>query len=386
MKFFKRILSILAAAVICTGCANNVLPQNSHEPTVLKLSRPKHIPEFSKIVSDFNEYNSDIQIKFADAPSVTEERHQLYVSTLSGRDASVDIYWLNDEWIEEFAQKGYILPIDNEINPDDSRYIVDAKDWFSFDKKLYALPVGVDMDYVFYREDLIGKSPTNWDDVMAAVRSGSASARLCLESSDTQDMAYNLIQIKNAQNCSYDEALNMYKEIISSYDNLEDFPTDNISAFKTGSAAMLVGKGSLWRKFNSDTSAARGNVGVAAVFGKEPGKNLICAYGLAINANSKHKEAAIKFLDFINSKEAQRQLSRDCSVMPVIEELYSDAMILDANPYLKNAKDLIRKGIRYKDMGISGHTLKGVDSILLKFLSNKETSKNTGSALDSLIK
>ena len=46
---------------------------------------------------------------------------------------------------------------------------------------------------------------------------------------------------------SYAETLNLYKEFIEEYKDIENY-TDTIAAFKIGSAAMLMGNSSLWKK------------------------------------------------------------------------------------------------------------------------------------------
>ena len=137
---------------------------------------------------------------------------------------------------------------------------------------------------------------------------------------------------------SYAETLNLYKEFIEEYKDIENY-TDTIAAFKIGSAAMLMGNSSLWKKLNGDTSAVKGNIMVASL----PNKNqFVRSYALAINSNSKNQEAAIRFLDFMNGKEQQRRLSRDTSLIPIIRELYDDEMILDANPHVKGIKQVYK--------------------------------------------
>ncbi len=389
MKYIKYLGIAAAMVTLCTGCASSVAEVSSHEVSVIKIIKPSNIPEFSKIVNDFNEVNSDIQVKFVDAPVSTDERHQLYVSALSGSDASVDIYWINDEWTEEFAREEYIIPLDDEISVDNSKYIVDARDMFSGNGSLYALPIGLDMDFIFYRRDLMEQAPADWDGIMAQCRRTDKTVPLglCLENSDAEDIVCNLFQITKSKGCSYADALSLYKEIISDYESTGDMPADYISAFKTGNAYMLMGKGSLWNKLNSNTSAVKGNVEAAMLPGDDQGGavSCICGYGLAVNANSKNTAAALKFLDFMDSKEQQQRLSRDCSVMPIIEALYDDAMILDANPYITGIKESVKNASAYRSLNMNGENIKQAEEALIKYFGNEETAGSTGSILEALL-
>lgn len=391
MKIAACIISSALVVAMCSGCSSAIPEASSHEVSVIKIIKPNYIPEFSRVVNEFNEANGDIQIKFVDAPAATGERHRFYVSALSGSDNSIDIYWINDEWTAEFAEKGYICSISNDISVDNSRYIVDAQQRFSYNDELYALPVGVDMDCVFYRTDLIDSPPQNWNDVMMISRQPeyNAGVKMYIESEDSSDMIHNIIQIKNSSGLTYNETLNMYKELIadevlSSAELSKTVPIDSISEFKTGSSVMLMGKVSLWNKLNSSTSAVKGNVGMAIL--PSDSEYLTSGYGLAVNANTENYDAVIRFMDYMNSKDVQQRLSRDCSVMPVIEELYDDEMIIDENPYLRYTKNTVKTSDSFIKYRISGERLKKMEEVLLKFFNNEETSNNTGKLLEDLLK
>lgn len=385
-KYVSLILVASILAAVGSGCGTYEYGAESKEVSVLKILKPNNIADFSDIVNSFNESNSDIQITFVDAPPATEERHQFYVSALSGEDETIDIYWINDEWTDEFAEAGYLFPLNNKITIDKSRYIVDADKRFSYNNTLYALPVGTDMDVLFYRSDLISEVPDTWGEIVDMCRNSNwgAPIKLGLERNDIRDIIYNIIQIKNSTEMEYADILNIYKELIS---RNETEYTDSITEFKTGASAVYMGKISLWDKFNSDTSAVKGNVGVKMLPGadEEKSTNLVGCYGLAINANSKNKEAAVRFLDFMNSKEQQSRLSRDTSVMPIIKELFEDEMVLENMGYVEEAEQIIPKAESYKDVRIDGEKLKAIENALTEFFNNEETANNTGEILKDLL-
>lgn len=385
LKNIRFLVIAVIISVFCTGCVPAQNAISSWEVSVIKIIKPNYIPEFTSLVNEFTEANSDVLVKFVDAPQSTGERHQLYVSALSGRDETIDLYWINNEWTDEFAEKGYILPINGEIPIDNSSYVVDAQEMFSFENKLYALPVGLDMDFIFFRRDAMQQSPGDWDGIMSECRRSDLPfpLSLCVENLDAQDILYNVIEIKNSKNCSYSEALNIYKEIISDNNIGDDMPLDHVTAFKTGNAAMLMGNAALWNKLNRNTSAVKGNISMDMLPGG--GASYIRGYGLAVNANSENKEAAIRFLDFMNSKEKQKRLSRECSVMPINESLYEDAMIIDANPYIKDMKDVVKNMPTYESLKICGESSKQAEEVIIKYLNDEETAGNAGNALEILL-
>ena len=194
------ILFLLASVMLsmCSGCTVEKTVESAQAVTVLKVIKPNYISDFTQNIAEFNEANPDIQVKFIDAPTSTEKRHQLYVSALSGKDSSIDIYWINDEWTKEFVEQKYIKALDGEILLDNSRYIIDAQERFSVNDSFYAMPVGMDTDVIFYRSDKIHNVPETWDGIINLCRNSDFGLpiKLGLTTSDIQNMMYNIIETK----------------------------------------------------------------------------------------------------------------------------------------------------------------------------------------------
>jgi multiple sugar transport system substrate-binding protein len=94
-----------------------------------------------------------------------------------------DLISIDGIWIGEFAQAGYIKPLDQVVGPA-------MKGWegfnqipgpvqniTAFDGKKYGLPIGTDGRVLFYNKQLFAKAglpadwqPTSWDDILAAGR------------------------------------------------------------------------------------------------------------------------------------------------------------------------------------------------------------------------
>lgn len=381
------ILSVFVfAATLLVGCSPKEEGISSKEVSVIKIIKPDYIPEFSNVITAFNEENIDIQVRFVDAPLASGQRHQMYISALDGKDSSIDIYWINDEWTKEFVEEGYIIPLENGFKTPQGEYIVDASSMFSYDGSLYALPIGLDMNYIFRRSDIIGKLSDDWYGITSECsKAANGIIPVSAENSDAQDMLFNIIEIKNAQHCSYAKALMIYKEIISDYYSSGGTAISFSSEFKTGNAVAMLGKASMRYRLNGNTSAVHGNVSMQQL--PSGGENrIICGYGLAINSNSKNKDAALRFMKFLNSNEAMRRLSRDCGVMPVIESLYDDDMVLDANPYMReNLKETIKNAASCGSYNISGESYRKIEEAFLKYFSDKQTAEETGALLDSLL-
>lgn len=385
----KRVISFLIciAVILClAGCEKPDAEREDAEVAVIKIMMPENIIGFREALDWFLENNPDIQVKIIDAPSETLARYSLYVSAMSGRDSSVDIYWLNDEWIREFAGFGYISPLPDGTEMDHSQYIVDIGDHFEYDGRLYALPIGVDMDQIYYRSDLLDSAPANWEEVaeIAGRERADIPYGICIEFKDGADMAYNIIQIKEATGQPYSEVLELYRDRLVS--GLQDSEAGDMeSVFEMGDAWLLYDKVSAYNSVNNSRSGVRGKVLTALIPADKTGLHLIRGYGLGINSNSNNKEAAVKLLDYLQSPDVQKKISRKCSLMPIMTDLYTDEMVLDDGAHFYGLKDVIETAVSYADMGIEGSSLVKLNDILKRYMKHEVDKATAGALFEEIV-
>ncbi len=85
-----------------------------------------------------------------------------------------------------------------------------------------------------------------------------------------------------------------------------------------------------------------GKVGIAPLPGQDgPGVELLGGANLAVSAFSKHQATALKFIQYLTSLPAERQLLTDSGFPPVWTSLYSDPAMDKAFPYLPVVKQAI---------------------------------------------
>lgn len=380
----KRIIaSILctALAVSVTSCACDSIPETSQDRAVVRIAVPKNISDMELLVNTFEEKNPNVRIEKVDMPRSSAERHSVYVSAMSSGDSSIDMYWLDDSWTEEFAGYGYLEPLDGRIKPDESLYITNSCKVFSYGGNLYALPLAIDTDFIFYRKDIVNTPPADWAEIKKLVGSGNRINSLCVNDKISIDMIYDILDFKESMNCGYDEVLEFYKNTIDT--NRQDNDVEYISPFKTGGAVFLKDGCSEWYELNDDISAVRGNVR-AVMLPEGNGKRFIREYGLGINALSENKEYSMKFLEFLSVAENQRLLAREYGLMPVISGFYDDEMILDVNPHFYGVKEIIKEAQHYSELRIDGETDVILENALLDYFSGKTDVQTVCGAFEAV--
>lgn len=377
MKKLIAFISCIVLFLAASSCSYQQISETGSDRTVIRMAMPKNVEDIKSLINAFETENPTVKIEKVDMPRSSAERHSLYVSAMSSGDSSIDLYWLDDGWIEEFVRYKYLEPLSDRIRLDESIYITDSYDVFSCGGQLYALPLAIDIDFIFYRKDIIKETPSEWTDIHKFIDSGDGILGFCMNNEISEDMIYDIIELKESMNCSYEETLEFYKKIMDS-SVLED-DIGYISPFKIGNALFLKDCCSEWVELNEDISAVRGNVG-AVVLPDGTGKHFINEYGLGINARSENKEYAKKFLEYLSISDNQRLLAREYGLMPVIADFYDDEMVLDINPHFYGVKEIVKNAIHYSDLDISGEAVVEIENLLKDYFNGKTDAKTVSDA------
>jgi multiple sugar transport system substrate-binding protein len=119
--------------------------------------------------------NPNVAVVVQPTPDAADERHQLYVQWLNARVGQPDVLQLDVIWTTEFAAAGWILPLD--LAPDPDAFFSATLDANRWDGRLYALPWFVDVGMLYWRTDLIERAPESLEELASmAVRARGASA------------------------------------------------------------------------------------------------------------------------------------------------------------------------------------------------------------------
>ena len=315
--------------------------------TIITVAKPKNMLGIDELVDDFEQLNPNIQVKLIDMPESSDDRHGTCVSALSGGDSSVDLYLIDDCWVDEFAKYDYILPLAQYLQVDQSAFLPEAVSMFSSGHQLYAMPVMMDMNFLYYRKDLINEIPGSWDDVFRIIKAVKPSAGIPygidLPNEIGQDMVYSLRELELANNNDISLALNTYKNLLDSNYSQKGMQNQFFYTFKSGKALFLTDSSLAWSKLNDDVSSVKSNVGITVLprSADKQDTSLLSGYGLAVNKRSRHITQSVQLLEYFGLVDTQRAMAQQYSYMPVIQSLYEDEMVLDFNPHFKGLLEII---------------------------------------------
>jgi multiple sugar transport system substrate-binding protein len=122
---------------------------------------------------------------------------------------------------------------------------------------------------------------------------------------------------------------------------------DTVNEFKAGQVLFAINWGFAWDRFKDDAdSQVKGKVGVMPLPAMPGGRSATCVGGWqwALSAFSKHKPEAAKLISYMSSAAASKFLAVEGSLLPTYASVYTDADVVKAVPWFKDAAQVVVAG------------------------------------------
>lgn len=316
------------------------------------------------LIAEFERMHPNIKVLHRTLPANVDVQHDKYVTALAAGDSSMDVFALDIIWPAEFANAGWLLPLDELVTPEKKAgFIPSTIPPLVWKGKLYALPWSCNVGAFFYRTDLLEESnlkpPTTWKEVVAdcqalrqrhpqllreplVMQGGRYEGLVCdyLEllwgaGGEVFD-AQGRVTINSPQAV---EALQYFYDLIHVYRVTPPGVTsyredDSYAAFSQGAALFHRSWPYVIATGQDPKSKIYGQVGFTRVPGKKgPGHGCLGTWNLAISSRTKHPREAYLLVDFLTSEKAQRKFAEGGN-NPSLSALYRDPEMLRERPYL----------------------------------------------------
>ncbi len=315
-----------------------------------------------EIIKAFEKEHPNINVEYREMPSDTGAQHDAYVTALNGKSSEIDVMDLDVVWPAEFAQAGYVLPLDrflkkDGINLDD--YNEGAVSAANFQGKQWAMPKFIDAGMLFYRTDITEEPPKTWDELMtkASKLQGEEGTKFgyLMQAKQYEGLVCNAVEfiasyggaIVNEDGeavVDSPEAIKGLKKLVEVAN--ADFVPKNITTFTEPEShtSFIEGESPFIRNWpyqyalanDEEQSKIVGNVGVAPLPEGDAGSAAaLGGWMTAINQFSEHPQEAWEFVKFMTGPEGQKISAIHGGLAPTIPSLFEDEEILEANPFFK---------------------------------------------------
>jgi multiple sugar transport system substrate-binding protein len=165
--------------MLVTACSMTLLAACTSRADVLTFSGSALGSEGAVVRRQLERFAAShpaLPVQIRVTPDAADQRHQLYVQWLNAWTPEPDVLQLDVIWAPEFAAAGWIRPLDgfdrSANDPDFFGAPLRASRWLGH---LYAIPWFVDVGVLYWRTDLVAAPPATFDALVAASRDAIAS-------------------------------------------------------------------------------------------------------------------------------------------------------------------------------------------------------------------
>lgn len=350
----------------------------------LSLASPwddKELEFFEGEFQKFEEDNPYIKIKVTTRlPPNTDVQHDTIATWLNAGSSDVDLIWADLFWIPEFANQGWLEPIDDVLTTQKLQQFLPAEvDITMWGDHAYRLGISGDMAGIYYRKDLLNEydfdPPTTWEELVEQaqfiVEKERAVGNTNLVGFTWQGAQYEglvcdyyeylwanggeLLDEKGRPSFNSDEGVEalqfmcdlIYKYKISPPEVLTYHEEESRIPFCNGEAVFHRNWCYAWCIAQEEDSPIRGKIGAmlgvpVGPRGEERASNY-GGWGFALSKYSKHKEAAKKFLSYMAEEEVHKRIIKQLAYGPVFKSFYEDPEIRSIHPFFgtPNAGDIL---------------------------------------------
>lgn len=352
-RLFVRSLLGLALLLV-SACANG-----GEQRTRIRVSGSAVGAEgevLRRQIRRFIELHPDIEVELVPTPDSADQRHQLYVQWLNAGAESPDVLQLDVVWTAELAAAGWLLPLD-AYEPETEAFFEQAIDANRYGGRLYALPLFVDAGMLYWRTDLLDHPPRTFDELYRqaeramrehGVRHGFVWQGARYEGLVTLYLEY-LVGFGGQLVDEKGEALPERDAAVSALSSLREAIQRGITpravlawqeeqtrfAFQNGDAVFMRNWPYAYPLMQDRAdSAVAGRFAVAPMPAGPGGRSAATLGGaqLAVNARSRHPDAAYALVDFLTQPEQMIERARLAGQYPARTALYESEALADALP------------------------------------------------------
>jgi multiple sugar transport system substrate-binding protein len=376
---------VLCVALIVAGCKTDtgsgdgggdvaegtkitvILPDNEADNVGLHAARTKQFTEETGI---------EVELINKGWEAVADD----VLADLASGGGSYDVIEFDNAWIAKFIENGWVAPLDEYMTEDiKSGMVPGLLDLFSSDGQHYGIVWNNDTRFYMYNTALLDEAgvdapPKTWAEV--ADLSAKTKSVAYLDTYKQEQMGTN--QLMFAVYSFGGEFVDADgNPIVSTDPGVKEAYTWLAQAYKDGvfgpssltidyeevAQSFFIGEFPLFLQAwpgvyadsnNEEMSKIVGDIAVAEYSVSKTGDEqvvLTLPEAMAITSTSQNKEAAWKYIEYMSSKEFDKEKALKIGMLPIWSDNYNDAELLELYPY-------------WEQFGMQADNARGYPSIL----------------------
>lgn len=374
---------------------------------------PEEINFWETIVKEFEgEYHYNLQL--VRQPTYSDQRRQALVVSLEAAQPNPDMFLMDVIWIDQFVKSGWLEPLSRFAEKDkfstDQFFSKTIKQADSYNHKLYALPVFIDVALLYYRKDMLQKygftgPPETWKQLL------DMSIRIQKEERKT-NRNFNGFVWQGAQyeglvctflefaasmgggimhedslkiNTVYNaDALRYMRDLIWKYhvspeNTYTEMKEEEVRrTFQRGNALFERNWTYAWQLHQAANSDVKGKTGIS-LLPHSPGDSSVSALGgwhIGISKFSDMKDKAWQFVKFVTSFRIQKEMLMRIGWNPGRKEVYDDMEVQKELPRVKLLKEAFDHTVPRPALPYYPQVSEVIQRYLNNCLANKESPED----------
>lgn len=358
----RKLVLILFCVILCASALFAGLKKAPQKAVTIEFSSWGSQSETSflkPLIKQFENENPNIKVNFVHIPqNYFQKLHLLFASNLAP-----DVVFLNNYYAPKYYKAG--LLDDLTLYIDKEAYFDKALQGFSFEEKIYAIPRDVSDLVIYYNKDLFDKYKVPYPDKNWKTQDFISIAKKLTKDTDGDgdtdvwgasfetDIFYLLPYIfsNGGSILSADgERITIGdKPAVEAITEYSNYPNKyKIAPLKSDSASLTMAQLFLQQKIAMHLSGRwlvpkyRGDADFdwdIAPFPQGACGSVvnIDSSGYALSKSSLHKKEALKFIEFISSKQSLETLSKSGLIVPARKDVANSDSFLNKNYKPENA-------------------------------------------------
>jgi multiple sugar transport system substrate-binding protein len=336
---------------------------------------PAELDVWEEIVRQFTE-QTGIAVELLRQPTDSNQRRQGLLIPLKARQPDPDVFLMDVVWLAQFADSGWLLPLDEDAAPFWPRVVrlVDRRGG-----KLLALPINVDAGLLYYRKDLLKRygfagPPATWGELLREARTVQSGERrhhpgfwgYLWEGAEYEGLVCSFLEVAasagggivedgkirldrpaNRRALAFLTAL-IRRARISPPNTYTQMREEEVRrAFQSGRALFERNWPYAWALHQAAGSAVAGKTGIAPLphFPGQESAATLGGWHIGISRYTDRPAQARALVRYLTSDAVQKEMALHLGWNPGRRDLYHDPRVLAALPYLRPLRRVLAHAV-----------------------------------------
>jgi multiple sugar transport system substrate-binding protein len=166
----RTLLILLISAALAASCVEGTDPESpeaAEEEGETELVWAIHDVDAHGPIADlWNEQHPDTPVRIEELPEEADGQRQQMSLELDAEGDAFDILAVDVIWTGEFAQNGWLEPLDDVRDQLEGVTVPEALETAMWEDSLWGAPYNTNAAFLYYRTDLVDEPPTTWEELV----------------------------------------------------------------------------------------------------------------------------------------------------------------------------------------------------------------------------